>query len=246
MLARPARAGRSARGRSFDGAHPSVDDCDERERGERRLEQEDASPAEQLGQEPTERRAHRDADGARERPHPDRVLVAPRDPGQDGNRPDEGQRRTEPLDRAPDDEHLERGREPARERSGREHAQSNAREHMPAHALLEREHPDRADNDGKVVRSDRPRHGDDRYVEGAVQRRQREHDDRRICNRQRDRQRDDRDQQPITATRKDHRRKRRPSRRRRRISRRSPSGSTPPEAGSHPRGSRARRGRCRG
>ena len=47
---------------------PAVDHRDERDRGQRRLQQEDAAPAEQLREEAAERGPERGADGARQRP----------------------------------------------------------------------------------------------------------------------------------------------------------------------------------
>ena len=71
---------------ALDRAHPRVEHRDERERGERRLQEEDAAPAEELGQEAAERGTDRDADRARERPRLDRVRVAPADAGQHRDR----------------------------------------------------------------------------------------------------------------------------------------------------------------
>ena len=120
-------------------------------------------------------------------------------PTNTGIAPDERQRGTETLKCASDDQHLERRRQATRHRRHREHAQPDPRQNMPSHPLPERQNTDRTDNNRKVVRSDRPRNGDDRHVERSVQRRKSKNNNRRVRNRQRDRKRHHRDQQTVPA-----------------------------------------------
>ena len=132
----------------------------------------------------------------------ERLRIAATDAGEHGHRAGQRERGAEALQHAADDQDLERRGEAANERRDREHAQADPREDVSAHAPLERQHRDRADDDRDVVGGDGPRHADDRHVEGAVEIREREHHDRRVGDRQRDCERDDGDQQRIVPARR--------------------------------------------
>ena len=105
-----------AAGRDLHGPRSAVEYRDQRDRGERRLQQEDAAPAEELGEQTTERGTERGTDRPRDAPHRDRVRVAAADTGEHRYRARQRERGAEALDAAPDEQHLEGVGEPAHER----------------------------------------------------------------------------------------------------------------------------------
>ena len=137
---------------------------------------------------------------ARATPHTASACSSlPRMPASTGTAPASASAAPKPWSTRPTMQHLERvGEARTRATATANTAEADAGEHVTAHPPLEREHRERADDDREVVRGDRPRDADDRHVERAVEVGEGEHDDRRVGDRERDRERDDGDEEGIS------------------------------------------------
>ena len=147
------------------------------QRGERdrSLKGEDRAPVERLGQQATGRRSERSADGRRE---------APAACAEHRQCTREQQGAAERLHDAQRDEHLERSRERAAGRAGGEQGQPGVQAEARVSRSDEHQHERRRDHHGDVVGRDHERDALDRGVEIAEKIRQREHDDRRVGERE--------------------------------------------------------------
>ena len=152
---------------------------------ERHLREEDRLPAEQLREDSSGGRPERGAEHARGNPGAERRLVAPLRLREEIECRRDEQRRAERLDAPGAHEHLERGREPARQRRHGEdddtHDERLAR--SPPRDVRSRHGDDR---EHEVERGEHPRDGRDRDVELPEDLGERERDDGRIGEREPD------------------------------------------------------------
>ena len=173
---------------------------DERGGDDRRLDEEDRPPVEQLGEHAAERRADSDADGAGHRPPPPGPPLASDDRAEHGERP--GQQSVAPTPWTPR----------AASRNARlvaTPATSEAAANTATPATTSDSGRTRrwtsatgtaVDRDDQRVRRQHPRHPDDRRVELGVEVGQGEGDDRRVGERQPDRADQQRGAQPLPRT----------------------------------------------
>ncbi len=152
----------------------------------RRLGDEDGTPGEELGQDPPEPRTGREPDGRREDPGSDSCP-----PAEERKCGDEEERRSDTLRGAEPHEELERAGGRA---AGRGERKTDERERREPYRPDARHHGDQrgsSRDDGQVVRGDHPGRGADIEAELAHDLRNREDDDRRIGERDGDRQEDE-------------------------------------------------------
>ena len=180
---RPARirAGRPGRGRGRLAARAAQHERDDHhERRERRLDEKDRAPPEQFGQHAAERRAERGSEHAGPGPECAAALGRGRKPPRERQRPEQEERRPQPLDGAKGVQRPQLGCGRTGERRCEEHAASDQGHPARSEAGAEPDEDERGDGQDEVVGGDDPGDLRDRAVELRQQLRQGENDDRGV------------------------------------------------------------------
>ena len=169
--------------RSFDrlgngrGSHAAQ--RDESDENDRRLDEEDRLPAEQLSQDAADGRPKRGADDSGKRPDPRSARIRSGGLAEEVERGTHHGRPRNALDRATRDEHTERGREAARERGSNEHDDPES-EDVRGPAAREESGRQRRESEREVEGGENPGERRDLDVVASEDVRQRDRDDRGV------------------------------------------------------------------
>ena len=197
----PARAGPAVQ-LALPPQHPSggVGRDDKRGGDDRRLDDKDRPPVEQLGQHAAESRADSNADGAGHRPPPPRPPLVTDDRAEHRQRPGQHERGPDALDGAGREEDRQARGHAGSQRSGSEHGDTAHDKHQRADPAVHQRHRHRSHRNDERVRRQHPRHANDRRVELGVQVGQSQGDDRSVSKRHPDRADQQHGAQPLPRT----------------------------------------------